>query len=101
MLLWFADDLDRRLYPMAGALRQVAQEVAELDVDAVEEGEDRCPCGAERAIRRAQRTKRTTLAEPDDELLVRMLEEVREAVRAYEAAAGDYVVRGVPSDIFF
>jgi hypothetical protein len=44
VLLYVADDLEDRRYPMAGVLRQLAREVAVLAVDEPVEG--RCGCGA-------------------------------------------------------
>lgn len=47
VLLYLADDLEGRHYPMAGVLRQLAREVAQLpDVEAADEGR-RCRCGGE------------------------------------------------------
>ncbi len=43
VLLHIAKDLDRRHYPAAGVLRQLAAEVAVLPAVEVEEG--RCDCG--------------------------------------------------------
>jgi hypothetical protein len=43
VLLHIAQDLEDRRYPMAGILRQLAQQVAQLE-DSAEEGG--CPCGA-------------------------------------------------------
>ena len=44
VLLYTADDLERKQYGMTGILRQLAGQVATLDVGAVEEG--LCPCGS-------------------------------------------------------
>ncbi len=47
VLLYLADDLEGRRYPMAGVLRQLAQEVAQLP-DVYHDGDlVRCRCGSE------------------------------------------------------
>jgi hypothetical protein len=45
VMVHLADDLERRAYPMAGVLRQLAREVATLD-EAADVSEDGCRCGA-------------------------------------------------------
>jgi hypothetical protein len=44
VMLHVAEDLEARHYPMAGVIRQLAREVAQLAFDEPEEG--RCGCGA-------------------------------------------------------
>ncbi len=60
VLLYIADDLEGRRYPMAGVLRQLAQEVAQLPEVEVEEG--RCPCGGEVVQPRTGRPRKFCLS---------------------------------------
>jgi hypothetical protein len=62
VLLYIADDLEGRRYPMAGVLRQLAQEVAQLpDVD---DGGDlvRCRCGGQIVQPRTGRRRKFCLS---------------------------------------
>ena len=64
VLLYVADDLERRHYSMAGVLRQLAREVATLDLAEPEPG--RCCCGAVVVQPRTGRPRKfcTTCAPP-------------------------------------
>src|SRR3954449_2200225 len=44
VMLYVVEDLQDRGYPMAGVLRQLAREVAQLAFDEPAD-QDRCPCG--------------------------------------------------------
>ena len=65
--------------------------------DEVAAGRLRVTRQAERVIMRACGTERSAMTEPDDTALDRMLTEVRAAAATYEAAAGEYAVRGGPT----